>query len=45
MVCSTHLGYVEQNGYELYFGKAFENIINYINGNPKNIANPETLNK
>jgi len=20
------LGYVEQNGYELYFGKAFENI-------------------
>ncbi|UIR56962.1 D-2-hydroxyacid dehydrogenase family protein [Sphingobacterium sp. SRCM116780] len=44
VVCTPHLGYVEQNGYELYFGKAFENVINYINGNPTNIANPETLN-
>lgn len=43
VVCTPHLGYVEQNGYELYFGKAFENAINFINGNPTNIANPETL--
>lgn len=43
VVCTPHLGYVELNGYELYFGKAFENVVNYINGNPTNIANPETL--
>tara|TARA_R110000868_G_scaffold409852_1_gene696264 strand:+ start:75 stop:368 length:294 start_codon:yes stop_codon:yes gene_type:complete len=41
VVCTPHLGYVEKNGYELYFGKAFENVLNYINGNPTNIANPE----
>lgn len=43
VICTPHLGYVEENGYELYFGKAFENAINYINGNPTNIANPEVL--
>lgn len=43
VVCTPHLGYVEKDGYELYFGKAFENVINYINGNPTNIANPEVL--
>jgi D-3-phosphoglycerate dehydrogenase len=26
VVCTPHLGYVEQNSYELYFGKAFENV-------------------
>lgn len=43
VICTPHLGYVEQNGYELYFSKAFENVINYINGTPTNIANPEVL--
>lgn len=43
VVCTPHLGYVEKNSYELYFGKAFENIVNFINGNPTNIANPEVL--
>lgn len=43
VICTPHLGYVEQNSYELYFSKAFENIINYATGNPSNIANPETL--
>lgn len=45
VICTPHVGYVEKNGYELYFGKAFENVINYINGNPSNIANTETLAK
>jgi D-3-phosphoglycerate dehydrogenase len=40
VVCTPHLGYVEQNSYELYFGKAFENVINFLNGRPANIANP-----
>lgn len=43
VVCTPHLGYVEKEGYELYFGKAFENVINYIKGNPTHIANPEVL--
>jgi D-3-phosphoglycerate dehydrogenase / 2-oxoglutarate reductase len=43
VVCTPHLGYVERNGYELYFGKAFENVINYINGRPTNIANADVL--
>jgi D-3-phosphoglycerate dehydrogenase len=40
VVCTPHLGYVEQNSYELYFGKAFENVINFLNGRPANITNP-----
>ena len=44
VICTPHLGYVEQNGYELYFSKAFENIIEFAKGNPINIANPEILN-
>lgn len=43
VVCTPHLGYVEQKGYELYFSKAFENIVAYANGQPSNIANSEVL--
>lgn len=43
VVCTPHIGYVEKNSYELYFEKAFENVINYVNRNPTNIANPEVL--
>jgi D-3-phosphoglycerate dehydrogenase / 2-oxoglutarate reductase len=43
VVCTPHLGYVERNGYELYFGKAFENVMNYIEGKPTNIVNPEVF--
>lgn len=43
VICTPHLGYVEKNSYELYFGKAFENVMNYINGQPTHIANPEVL--
>lgn len=43
IICTPHLGYVEQKGYELYFSKAFENIISFTKGKPINIANPEVL--
>ena len=43
VVCTPHIGYVEKSSYELYFEKAFENVINYVNRNPTNIANPEVL--
>jgi D-3-phosphoglycerate dehydrogenase len=42
-VCSPHLGYVEQDSYEMYFRAAFENIVNYARGEPTNIVNPEAL--
>lgn len=42
-VCTPHIGYVEQDNYELYFGSAFDNVINFIKGTPTNIVNPGAL--
>ncbi|HET9821162.1 MAG TPA: D-2-hydroxyacid dehydrogenase family protein [Burkholderiaceae bacterium] len=42
-VCTPHIGYVEQDSYELYFGAAFDNVVNFINQNPTNIVNPDAL--
>lgn len=42
-VCTPHIGYVEQESYELYFGAAFDNVLNYIRGTPTNIINPGAL--
>jgi D-3-phosphoglycerate dehydrogenase len=42
-VCTPHLGYVEQDSYEAYFGAAFRNVINFINNEPTNLVNPEAL--
>jgi D-3-phosphoglycerate dehydrogenase / 2-oxoglutarate reductase len=42
-ICTPHIGYVEQESYELYFGAAFENVVNFIRGTPTNIVNPGAL--
>lgn len=42
-VCTPHIGYVEQESYEIYFGAAFDNVVNFINGTPTNIVNPDAL--
>ncbi len=42
-VCTPHIGYVEQDSYEQYFNAAFDNLLNFINGTPTNIVNPEAL--
>lgn len=42
-ICTPHIGYVEQDTYEMYFGAAFDNIINYLRGTPTNIVNPGAL--
>ena len=42
-VCTPHIGYVEQDSYELYFGAAFDNLVNFVNGNPTGIVNPAAL--
>ncbi len=42
-ICTPHIGYVELQNYELYFGAAFDNVINFIKGTPTNIVNPGAL--
>jgi len=44
VLATPHLGYVEQDSYELYFRAAFENVINFAADRPTNILNPEALN-
>lgn len=43
VVATPHLGYVEKDGYELYFRAAFQNIVDFAAGTPKNVLNPEAL--
>ncbi len=43
VLATPHLGYVEKDSYELYFGAAFQNIVDFANGAPKNVLNPEVL--
>ncbi|MBH1965096.1 MAG: D-2-hydroxyacid dehydrogenase family protein [Comamonadaceae bacterium] len=43
VVATPHLGYVEQKGYELYFGSAFRNVLDFFAGHPKNVLNPQAL--
>lgn len=42
-ICTPHIGYVEQDTYELYFGAAFDNVVNFIRGTPTNLVNPAAL--
>lgn len=42
-ICTPHIGYVEQDSYEMYFGAAFDNVVNFIRGTPTNIVNPGAL--
>jgi D-3-phosphoglycerate dehydrogenase len=43
VVAAPHLGYVEKDGYELYFRAAFQNVVDFANGTPKNVLNPDAL--
>jgi D-3-phosphoglycerate dehydrogenase len=42
-ICTPHIGYVELESYELYFGAAFDNVVNFIQGTPSNVVNPAAL--
>jgi len=42
-ICTPHIGYVEQDTYELYFSAAFDNVVNFVKGTPTNIVNPGAL--
>ena len=45
VLATPHLGYVEKNSYEVYFSAAFQNVIDFANGAPKNVLNPDALTK
>jgi D-3-phosphoglycerate dehydrogenase len=42
-VCTPHIGFVEQDNYEQLFSAAFEHLLNFIDGRPSGIVNPEAL--
>lgn len=44
-ICTPHLGYVERDSYESYYGDAVEQIVAYAGGKPINVVNPEALGK
>lgn len=43
VLATPHLGYVEQDSYEIYFQTAFENVVRFASGQPDNILNPEAV--
>jgi D-3-phosphoglycerate dehydrogenase len=45
VVCTPHLGYVDRDTYEKYYGAAVDSILTYAEGKPINVLNPEVLSK
>jgi D-3-phosphoglycerate dehydrogenase len=43
VICTPHLGYVEQRTYESYYGAAVDGILGFAQGKPVNVLNPEAL--
>ena len=37
-LCTPHLGYVERDSYELYFGQAFDQVLAFAAGAPINVV-------
>jgi D-3-phosphoglycerate dehydrogenase / 2-oxoglutarate reductase len=45
VVATPHLGYVERDNYELYYGLVVDQILAFAAGNPINVLNPEAIGK
>jgi D-3-phosphoglycerate dehydrogenase len=45
VVATPHLGYVEKDNYEAYYGAAVDQILAYAAGNPINVVNGEAVAK
>ncbi len=45
VVCTPHLGYVDRDTYEKYYGAAVDAILAFAEGKPINVLNPEVLKK
>lgn len=44
-ICTPHLGYVERDNYESYYGQAVEHLVAYLAGERANVVNPGALGK
>jgi D-3-phosphoglycerate dehydrogenase len=45
VVATPHLGYVERDNYELYYGLVVDQILAFGGGDPINVLNPEAISK
>jgi len=45
VVATPHLGYVERENYELYYGIVIDQILAYAGGDPINVLNPAAVGK
>lgn len=45
VICTPHLGYVEQGTFEAYYGTVVDSILGYAAGTPVNVLNPDVLKK
>lgn len=43
VICTPHLGYVEKDSYEDYFGTTFDQVLAFFAGRPIGVVNPEVL--
>ena len=43
VVCTPHIGFVTRETYEHMVGGAVDNILNYLDGNPTRVCNPQVL--
>jgi D-3-phosphoglycerate dehydrogenase len=43
VLCTPHIGYVEKDNYERYFGIAFDNIVAFAEGRLTQVVNPAVL--
>ena len=43
VLATPHIGFVENHSYEIYFNAAFDNILAFAAGAPRNVHNPEAL--
>jgi D-3-phosphoglycerate dehydrogenase len=41
VICTPHLGYVERDNYEVYFGPLFDQLMAFVAGGPIDIINPQ----
>jgi D-3-phosphoglycerate dehydrogenase len=42
-ICTPHLGYAEKKSLELYFSQAFQNVLDFVQGNNVHILNPGSI--
>lgn len=42
-LCTPHIGFVEHDNYEQYYGDAFDNILNFAAGHTHGVVNPDVL--